>query len=105
VRTKANLPIARKSGAVSWHYDHAEKLADSVVHAVGILLGFIGAAAAVLIAVNSRRPADIASTAIYAGSGVADLTLVPKKFSDQTISGQFQLTAYAHLSRYRWLEW
>jgi hemolysin III len=50
-------------------------LADGIVHAVGILLGLIGATAAVFIAVNSRRPVDIGSTAIHAVGLVSMLGL------------------------------
>ena len=50
-------------GQIAWNYDRAEIIADGVVHAVGIVLGLIGAA--IVIVVLRARPAALAPTLIY----------------------------------------
>ena len=42
-------------GQISWHYDRAEIIADGVVHAVGVCLGFIGAVTIIVMAVKTAR--------------------------------------------------
>jgi hemolysin III len=63
---RAPASVANEPLAAAWDYDHAEMLADSVVHAIGVLLGLIGTTAIVIIAANLTRPVHIASIAIYA---------------------------------------
>src|SRR5256714_84746 len=46
-------------GEIGWNYDRAELIADGVVHAAGVLLGLIGAAALAVIAL--RRNGDVAA--------------------------------------------
>src|SRR6266849_8006081 len=57
-------PAGMRPGQVSWNYDRAEIIADGIVHAVGIILGLVGAIAIVIVAVRTR-PVEIAPTLIY----------------------------------------
>jgi hemolysin III len=49
-----------------WKYDRVELIADGVVHAVGVVLGLIGAIAIVVMAAQSAVAAKIPSIVIYA---------------------------------------
>jgi hemolysin III len=49
-----------------WDYDRVELIADGAVHAVGVCLGLIGAAAIVIMAAQSVAAAKIPSIVIYA---------------------------------------
>jgi hemolysin III len=40
---------------ISWDYDRAEIIADGIVHAIGIVLGLIGAVAIVIVALKVQR--------------------------------------------------
>jgi hemolysin III len=51
-------------GQIGWDYDRGEIIADGVVHAIGIVLGLIGAVAIVVIAVETDR-IDVAPVVIY----------------------------------------
>ena len=42
-------------GKISWDYDRAEIIADGIVHAIGIVLGLIGAVAIVIVALKVQR--------------------------------------------------
>jgi hemolysin III len=42
-------------GKISWDYDRAEIIADGIVHAIGIVLGLIGAVAIVIVALKMQR--------------------------------------------------
>jgi hypothetical protein len=42
-------------GQISWDYDRAEIIADGVVHAIGVYLGFIGVTIVVIAVINIER--------------------------------------------------
>jgi hemolysin III len=67
-------PSEMHRGQIDWNYDRAEITADGIVHAVGIVLGLIGAVAIVVVAVKAR-PIEIAPTFIYIIGLVAMLGL------------------------------
>src|SRR5215470_17393630 len=54
----------RCPGQISWHYDHAEIIADGVVHAIGVCLGLIGAVTIVVMAVMIER-IDLTPILVY----------------------------------------
>jgi hemolysin III len=51
-------------GALNWHYDRTEMIADGVIHAIGVLLGIIGAVAIAIFAIKIRTM-EMASIVIY----------------------------------------
>jgi hemolysin III len=51
---------------VTWDYDRAELIADGIVHAVGLTLGFAGAIAILIVTAQSKRFADLPFIAVYA---------------------------------------
>ena len=61
-------------GRVSWDYDRTEIIADGIVHAVGIVLGLIGAVAIVIVALEAQR-IEVAPILIYVVGLLAMLAL------------------------------
>src|ERR1700704_3308036 len=61
-------------GKVSWDYDRTEIIADGIVHAVGIVLGLIGAVAIVIVALEAQR-VEVAPILIYVVGLLAMLAL------------------------------
>ena len=61
-------------GRVSWDYDRAEIIADGIVHAVGVVLGLIGAVAIVTVALEAQR-IEVAPILIYVVGLLAMLAL------------------------------
>jgi hemolysin III len=51
-------------GQIRWHYEHAEIIADGVVHAIGVCLGLIGAVMIIALAVK-MDPIDVAPILVY----------------------------------------
>jgi hemolysin III len=58
-----------------WNYDRVEVIADGAVHAVGVVLGLIGAIAIVVMAAESAAAAKIPSIVVYAVGLLAMLGL------------------------------
>jgi len=54
----------RCPGQISWHYDRAEIIADGIVHAIGVGLGFIAVVAIVVMAVKLER-INVAPILVY----------------------------------------
>lgn len=50
---------------LTWNYDHGETLADSVVHALGIVFALGGGAVLVVMAMHADSTAQLAAVAIY----------------------------------------
>jgi hemolysin III len=51
-------------GKIDWNYDRAEIIADGIVHAVGIILGLIGAVAIIIVALEVQR-IEVGSILVY----------------------------------------
>jgi hemolysin III len=64
----------RCPGEIAWHYGRNELIADGVIHAIGIVLGLIGAIAITIFALNTRR-IEITPIFIYAVCLMAMLVL------------------------------
>ncbi|MBO0755523.1 MAG: hemolysin III family protein [Bradyrhizobiaceae bacterium] len=69
------IRATRLPASFKWNYDRVELIADAVVHAVGVILGLIGAIAIVIIAALSATAAKIPSVVIYAVGLLAMLGL------------------------------
>src|SRR5260370_37023097 len=50
---------------LTWNYGRAEIIADGVVHAIGVSLGFVGAIAIVFAASNSAQSYELVPLLIY----------------------------------------
>ena len=53
-----------RRGQIGWNYDRGEIIADGVVHAIGIVLGLIGAVAIIVVALETER-IEVAPILIY----------------------------------------
>jgi hemolysin III len=60
---------------LTWNYDRAEIIADGVVHAIGVSLGFAGALAIAFAASNSAQSHDLVPLFIYVTGLLAMLGL------------------------------
>lgn len=60
------------AGAVGWHYDRAELIADGVVHVVGVAFGLV-AATALIVLTAFASASEIVSVSVYAAGLVAML--------------------------------
>ena len=61
-------------GQIGWNYDRGEMIADGVVHAIGIVLGVIGAVAIIVVALETER-IEVAPILIYVTGLLAMLGL------------------------------
>ena len=62
----------RPAGFV-WKYDRAEVLVDGIVHGVGVILGVVGAAVLIVLALRSPGIGDVSAAGVYAVGLVAML--------------------------------
>ena len=62
-------------GAVHWHYDRAELIADGVVHIVGLCFGLVAATVLIVLASVYATALDIVVSAIYVAGLLAMLGL------------------------------
>jgi hemolysin III len=62
-------------GKVSWNYDRTELIADGVVHATGVVLGIVGAIAAIVIVAVEAQLIEAVSVGVYIFGLVAMLVL------------------------------
>lgn len=59
------MNLSPGTATFSWNYNHAEIIADGIIHLVGVALGVAGAAVLLIIAFHTARGAEITSTIIY----------------------------------------
>jgi hemolysin III len=71
----ASTSIHAATGAIGWHYDRAELIADGVVHAVGILLGIIAATVLIVLTAIYASALDIVAVSIYVAGLLCMLVL------------------------------
>ncbi|MBB5049716.1 hemolysin III [Rhodopseudomonas rhenobacensis] len=64
---------AHGAGAVGWHYDRAELIADGVVHILGVALGVIAVTVMIVLAAVFSSASDIMLVLVYAGGLLAML--------------------------------
>lgn len=60
---------------IRWNFDRAEMIADGIVHALGVALGVIAAAALVVMTCMYASASQIASVAVYVSGLLAMLCL------------------------------
>jgi hemolysin III len=58
------VTAGRRPGQIDWNYDRTEILVDGVVHCAGAILGLIGAAAIIIVAIRAR-PLEVVPTLLY----------------------------------------
>jgi hemolysin III len=66
LRPKSGLAAASPlQGAIAWHYDRSEIIADGVVHVLGLVCGLIAATALVVLTGLFGTLSDIVSVSVY----------------------------------------
>lgn len=61
----ASTSVHAAAGAVGWHYDRAELIADGIVHIVGVALGLIAATVLVVLTAIYATALNIVAVSIY----------------------------------------
>jgi hemolysin III len=75
LKQMASTSVHAAAGAVRWHYDRAELIADGIVHAIGVILGLIAATALVVLTAVYATALDIVAVSIYVAGLLAMLVL------------------------------
>jgi len=71
----ASTSVHAAAGAIGWHYDRAELIADGIVHAIGIVSGLIAATVLIVLAAVYARAIDIVAASIYVAGLLSMLVL------------------------------
>jgi hemolysin III len=71
----STVSSAEVPGKVAWNYDRAELIADGVIHATGVVLGIVGAIAAIVIVAIEAQLIEAVSVGVYIFGLVAMLVL------------------------------
>jgi hemolysin III len=75
LKQMASTSVHAAAGAVGWHYDRAELIADGIVHAIGVILGLIATTALVVLTAVYATALDIVAVSIYVAGLLAMLVL------------------------------
>jgi len=75
LKQMASTSVHAAAGAVRWHYDRAELIADGIVHAIGVILGLIAATVLVVLTAVYASALDIVAVSIYVAGLLAMLVL------------------------------
>ncbi len=75
LKQMASTSVHAAAGAVRWHYDRAELIADGIVHATGVILGLIAATVLVVLTAVYATALDIVAVSIYVAGLLAMLVL------------------------------
>src|SRR4030081_2407627 len=62
-------------GAVRWNYDRAERIADGVVHGIGVLGGLIAATVLIVLTAIYATPLEVAVVSVYVAGLLTMLVL------------------------------
>jgi hemolysin III len=71
----ASTSVHAAAGAVRWHYDRAELIADGIVHVIGVIFGLIAATVLVVLTAVYATTLDIVAVSIYVAGLLAMLVL------------------------------
>src|SRR6476660_8296260 len=71
----ASTSFHTAAGAMHWNYDRAERIADGVVHIVGVCFGLVAATALIVLTAVYATAVDIAAVSVYVAGLLAMLVL------------------------------
>src|SRR5206468_1328830 len=57
--------VSAKTQVTVWDFDRGELIADGIVHAIGVVLGLLGAVAMIVVASSSARGLTVACVLVY----------------------------------------
>jgi hemolysin III len=69
----ASTSVHAAAGAISWHYDRAELIADGIVHGIGVFGGVVAATVLIVLAAVFASTYEIVSVSVYAAGLLAML--------------------------------
>jgi hemolysin III len=69
----ASTSVHAAAGAIAWHYDRAELIADGIVHGIGVFGGVVAATVLIVLAAVFASAYEIVSVSVYAVGLVAML--------------------------------
>ena len=75
LKQMASTSVHAAAGAVRWHYDRAELIADGIVHAIGVIFGLIAATVLVVLTAVYASALDIVAVSIYVAGLLAMLVM------------------------------
>src|ERR1700737_3939659 len=62
----ASTSVHAAAGAIAWHYDRAELIADGIVHGIGVFDGLVAATVLIVLAAVFASTYEIVSVSVYA---------------------------------------
>jgi len=75
IKQLASTSVHAAAGAISWHYDRAELIADGIVHGIGVFGGVVAATVLIVLAAVFASAYEIVSVSVYAAGLLAMLIL------------------------------
>jgi len=75
IKQLASTSVHAAAGAISWHYDRAELIADGIVHGIGVFGGVVAATVLIVLAAVFASTYEIVSVSVYAAGLLAMLIL------------------------------
>jgi hemolysin III len=69
----ASTSVHAAAGAIGWHYDRAELIADGIVHGIGVFGGVVAATVLIVLAAVFASAYEIVSVSVYAAGLLAML--------------------------------
>lgn len=69
----ASTSVHAAAGAIGWHYDRAELIADGIVHGIGVFGGVVAATVLIVLAAVFASTYEIVSVSVYAAGLLAML--------------------------------
>jgi hemolysin III len=69
----ASTSVHAAAGAIAWHYDRAELIADGIVHGIGVFGGVVAATVLIVLAAIFASAYEIVSVSVYAAGLLAML--------------------------------
>jgi hemolysin III len=71
----ASTSVHAAKGAIGWHYDRAELIADGIVHGIGVFGGVVAVTVLIVLAAVFASTYEIVSVSVYAAGLLAMLGL------------------------------
>jgi hemolysin III len=75
IKQLASTSVHAAAGAIGWHYDRAELIADGIVHGIGVFGGVVAATVLIVLAAVFASAYEIVSVSVYAAGLLAMLIL------------------------------
>jgi hemolysin III len=96
----ASTSVHAAAGAIGWHYDRAELIADGIVHGIGVFGGVVAATVLIVLAAIFASTYEILSVSVYA-AGLLAMLIVSAAYNLWPVSrGKWLLRRLDHSAIY-----